>query len=305
MYGYPQSHTFSFDYKGTPQNISLSLDTTVKNSYALASHQYQYSGRLPRDWRTDYYAMYTDRADDVAVIRDLLDQIRQLAPGASRDELADLATAFVQGAIAYDWETFHNIDQGQIRYPYETLWDAKGVCADKSILLAKILRELEYDLVIFTFERANHMALGLRAPAGFGHYRSDFTFVESTAPTPIGRVPDTYVGGIKLENNPLIVPVKGAGRHSYQKIEANRAEENVLEKQYGKDYLSMSSGQQGIKQKMTLVESEMAEMKKALRGCKGTLSQEKYHECMRLQETYNSKVNAFNKLVAEFNAMNG
>lgn len=303
MYGYPQSHSFSFEHQGKTHNISLNLDATVKNNYALASHHYHHTGRLPRDWRTDYFAMYTDRQDDVAVVRELLDQLRNLAPGASRDELADLVTAFVQDGIAYDQQKAHIIDQSSIRYPYETLWDAKGVCADKSILLAKILRELEYDLVFFTFERANHMAIGLRTPAGFGHYRSDFTFVESTAPNPIGRIPETYVGGIKLESNPLLVPVKGAGRYSYQKIEANRAEENALEKQYGKDYLKMSSGQQGIKQKLTVLEAEMTEMKKQLRGCKGTLSQDKYHECMRLNEAYNAKVNAFNALVAEFNRM--
>lgn len=304
MYGYPQTHAFTFSFGGSEKTIELPLEAAVKQKYGIAPHTYSYTGRLRKDWRTDYYAMYLSRRDDEGAIRHIVQELRRLAPRASGDGLADLAVAFVQGAISYDWQTFHNIDQGQIRYPYETLYDGTGVCADKSMLLAKILSELGYDVVFFTFERANHMAIGLKVPAGFGHYRTDYTFVESTSYTPIGRIPDTYAGGIKLERNPLIVPVKGAGHTAYNKIEDNRQQEAALEQQYGKEYLSMKPGQQGLQQKMTVLKAEMDELKKKLRGCKGTLSQDKYYECMQLQKQHNQKVEAYNQMVAEFNGMN-
>ena len=67
-------------------------------------------------------------------------QLKSLQPGLSGDELVEFTVAFVQGAIDYDWETYHNIDEGTLRYPYETLYDGTGVCADKTILLAKLLK---------------------------------------------------------------------------------------------------------------------------------------------------------------------
>jgi hypothetical protein len=304
MYGYPQNHTFEFEFRGEQKNVTLPLSASVKQTYTLAPHKYSYTGRLPRDWRTDYFAMYMDRRDDEEAIRALVSAFRQMAPRAGNDDLAEMAVAFVQGAISYDYQKLHRIDEDNIRYPYETLYDGTGVCADKSILLAKILREMGYDLTFFVFERANHMAIGLKAPAGYGHYRTDYTFVESTAYTPIGRVPETYIGGIKLERNPLVVPVKGAGRSVYEKIVANRHEEAALEKQYGKDYLNMKPGQQSLQQKMTVLKAEMDELKKKLRGCRGTVSQDKYYECMELQKQHTQKVEAYNQMVAEFNAMN-
>ncbi|HHG84537.1 MAG TPA: hypothetical protein ENJ82_07300 [Bacteroidetes bacterium] len=300
---YPQTKTFEFDYQGAKLSVNLSLEAQVDQQYELAPHSFSYSGTLPKNWRESYYAMYLSHASDQVAIGELLDQLQALQPGASRDERAEMAVAFVQGAITYDWDTFHNIDQGRIRYPYETLWDGTGVCADKSILLAKLLTNLGYGVVFFTYERANHMALGIQAPAGFGSYRTAYAFVESTSYTPIGRIPDTYIGGIRLERNPLVVAAKGAGRAIFEKISSNQEAEKQLEGQFGKDFLMMRPEQQTLRKQMVVMEAELEEMKKQMRGCRGTLAPEKFRVCQELQEKHNRQVQAYNQLVADFNGL--
>lgn len=302
MYAYPQRKVFEFEYQGEKMSLEVEMEARIKDNYVLAPHSYAYTGRLPRNWREDYYGMYLHHKDDLSVIGQLLAALRNLRPRASGDETAEMVVAFVQGAISYDWETFHNIDQGRIRYPYETLWDGTGVCSDKSMLLAKLLIELGYGVTFFTFERANHIALGILAPAGMGSYRTEYAFVESTSYTPIGRIPDTYVGGIRLERNPLVVPAKGAGSGIFQKIEANQAREKDLENQYGKDFLLMRPEQQNLRKQMVALETELATLKQQMKGCRGTLPRDKYEACQRLQAQHNAQVKAYNELVAQFNA---
>ena len=295
---------FLFEAGTDSLSLTVSLDTMLREKYRQAPHTYTYQGnKLPAGWREEYYQMFIQHPEDKRVIANLLAGLKQMRPGGTPDELAELAVSFVQGSITYDWHTYHNIDQSQIRYPYETLIDGTGVCADKTILLARILDELGYGLAIFTFERANHMALGLQVPSGYDNYRSGFAFVESTNYAPIGRIPDNYVGGLKLDARPSVIRVNSGGK-SFDKIVANRAEEKELEKKYGKEYFFLTAEQRELKVEMYQLEQELDSLKKELKGCRGTLPQDKFERCNKLQEEHNSRVEKYNGLVARFNSLN-
>lgn len=109
---------------------------------------------------------------------------------------ANIAIKIVQ-EIPYDWEAYNsnNIDG---RYPYEVLYDMKGVCMEKSDLLAFLLRELGFGVAIFEFDTESHRAVGIKCEEG--NYNSNYCFIESTDTYPIGQIPYEYVGGVDIKN---------------------------------------------------------------------------------------------------------
>jgi len=114
----------------------------------------------------------------------------------NKKEQAQLAINIVQG-IPYDWDAFEtNSVSG--RYPYEVLYDMKGVCMEKSDLLAFILRELGFGVIIFEFKKESHRAVGIKC--NNGNYDTDHCFIESTDYYPVGKIPTNYVGGVDIRN---------------------------------------------------------------------------------------------------------
>jgi hypothetical protein len=81
-------------------------------------------------------------------------------------------------------------------YPYETLYMNRGVCSDKSVLLAYLLKELGYDVVLLKFEcnggGTGHMAVGIKTME-YDYMGSGYAYIETTMPTMITYVP-TNIG---------------------------------------------------------------------------------------------------------------
>lgn len=293
--------TFNFEMGTEEYSIQLPRDRDLNKTFTEASHLFSYTGSLPDDWKTDYYAMFVSAEEDIPMVREIERSLRSLKPDASPDELAELTVAFVQGAIQYDWETYHQLDESSIRYPYETLYDGIGVCADKTILLAKLLQAQGYELAIFSFDKANHMALGLKVPQGYGMYNTDYTFVESTGYAPIGRIPGNYVGGVDLDANPEVVKLQGGQGRIFMKIKENRRREKEDEREYGRDYLFMNAEQKQLRREMKKLEAELSELKDQLAGCSGTLPTDEFERCNEVEKEHNTKVNEYNNLVTKFN----
>lgn len=295
--------SFAFEYGIDSFQLEVPLDESLHSALEKGPHTYTYFGEAPpAGWRVDYYTMFLSAPSEDIYIQEILKRLRAIAPQKEGDKFAEFVVAFVQGAITYDWKTFHNIDESQIRYPYETVFLGTGVCADKSILLGRLLRELGYDICFFTYPKANHMALGVRVPEGFGNYGTDYAFVESTNYAPIGRIPDNFIGGIKLESRPETILFPGEGK-SFSAIVENRKEEKRLEKLYGEEYFFYDVRQKKLKHKMVAVDGEINKLKKESAGCAGTLPPAKYEKCKKLIDELNEKVDVFNTLVDEFNAI--
>ena len=49
--------------------------------------------------------------------------------------------------LDYDYNKAENINF-QVRFPYEVLYDGKGVCKEKSLLLIKLLSKLGYGVAL-------------------------------------------------------------------------------------------------------------------------------------------------------------
>jgi len=97
------------------------------------------------------------------------------------DDQARIAISIVQN-IRYD-EYAAKFDEVEFRYPYETLYDKIGVCGDKSILLAFLLRELGFGVVVFEYNTEEHRSIGIKCSDEYDYQNTGYCFIETTTPS--------------------------------------------------------------------------------------------------------------------------
>ena len=149
-----------------------------------------------------FYLTLLEYDSQKKALKSLVDTIKNLGRKNLYDDLR-IVTSLVQ-----------QIPYGKIKnyptrrfYPYEVLYNQCGVCEDKSILLAFLLKELGYGVALLEFETEHHMAVGIKVPEEYSYKKTGYTFVESTKPTIISDCHCEYVDTGKLSSIPLIIPV--------------------------------------------------------------------------------------------------
>lgn len=106
-----------------------------------------------------------------------------------QDEIVDLTLAFVQ-TISYDYEKAKT-DLTHPRYPYEVLYENLGICSDKSLLADVLIQKMGYGTAVFLFTQGQHMAIGVECPKTYSSYNSGYCFAETTATgNKIGLIPE-------------------------------------------------------------------------------------------------------------------
>lgn len=113
---------------------------------------------------------------------------------------ARIAISLVQN-IPFDANSVAN-DNITDKYPYEVLYTNNGICSEKSELLAYILRELGYGVVMFDFD--THIAVGIKCPMEYSYVNSGYAFIETTIPTTITDSSGTYTGSSLSEPSGII-----------------------------------------------------------------------------------------------------
>jgi hypothetical protein len=99
---------------------------------------------------------------------------------------------------------FGNTRMNYSRYPYDVLYDMKGICGEKTDLLALLLREMGYGVSSFYYEDENHEAVGIRCPVEESLLESGYCFIETTGPSIITDDKISYIGVGKLTSTPEI-----------------------------------------------------------------------------------------------------
>lgn len=148
-------------------------------------------------------------------IRDLVKQIRAVT--SARDDQVRIAVSLVQ-EIDYDHSKSFSryytckggflIEGNPIRLPYQVLYENKGVCSEKSLLLASLLKELGYGVVLLEYEEENHMAVGIKCPKQYANYiynGTGYCFIETTGPSIITDSEGEYIGVGKLKSKPKVI----------------------------------------------------------------------------------------------------
>jgi hypothetical protein len=197
--------------------------------YTSYSGLNDYLKRLPRSYicnpvcptDEEIQLRYLDEKQQRKLLRGLVDQIKSETNDS--DEQVRIAVSLVQH-IPYDWEglTTNSLNN---RYPYEVIYDNKGVCGEKSKLLAFILRELGYGVVLFEYSNENHMAVGIKCPKEYSYLNSGYCFIESTSPTIITDSEGEYLGAGKLNSIPTVISISDGISFNSVSEEYNDAQE--------------------------------------------------------------------------------
>lgn len=67
------------------------------------------------------------------------------------------------------------------RYPYEVVYENKGICGEKSDLLAFLLKELGYGVAILYYPGANHESVGIKCPFYKDFEDIGYCYIETTS----------------------------------------------------------------------------------------------------------------------------
>lgn len=296
---------YRFDVGKQTHTIRLGFKEDDIKYYSRQPKSYTYRGsEPPADYEIDYYNMFLKKHRDVVILDEILEQIEDLKPNMTEIELLTSLVAFVQGGLAYDWDSYYDVND-KLNYPLETLGKSKGVCSDKSLVLGKLLALLGYDVVFMTFEKANHMAVGIRVPYGYGNLGTEYAFIETTNYSVIGKVPDKFVGGIQIDEVPNIIPVINSGNKIFEGIAAYQAQQNEASDKYGDYYNSASASEKSLLEEMDQLKSKIDQLKSELNeiGCKGTIPSARLDKCNEVHERVNRTIDKYNDKVNDFNAL--
>ena len=333
----PKEIEFQWQYNDKNYSIKKTFYGSLYDFYVNSPKTYTYQNELSDNWEKDYYAMFLKKIPNDNSISELATSLKQLSQEKklSNDQIIELALAFIQ-SIPYDHVRAQEIlsGNGKTNYPYETLYENKGVCSDKSFLLANLLENLGYGVALLTFENEKHMAVGIKCPDEFSSYDSGYCYAETTASGfRIGMIPDINSkegSAVPMEKNnyseisqfdakklgePKIFPVSDGKTYSgitdslalAKKIDNLNREINTFRKNLEAQKRDFESD-----------ESKLLEMEKKLKKLErnGDYTEynnlvEDYNDLLKkykkkikiyneLIEVYNQKVNYYNSLVKGF-----
>ena len=192
--GQPIFREFNWDYGDSVWYLDLQFYPGLYQIYKERSRE--------RDF--DLFA--SDNYDD-QIIKDIVTTIKDAAEknGISNDEVPYLVTSFVQ-SLTYTSDKVTTGYDEYPRFPYETLYDNGGDCEDTSILVASLLQEMGYGVVLIKLP--DHMAVGVKCDSdmpGYSYsYEGDrYCYLETTAKGwPIGEMPPEYEN-LKAQIEPI------------------------------------------------------------------------------------------------------
>lgn len=295
-----------YDY-GTASNLLIMAEksTALAKKMANKPKKYTYRGnRAPKGWQTEFYNLFLNAPEDEGVLQALVKQFYRQAKEMNVTPV-ELAIAYVQGGIAYD-DAKAQRHEFLLQYPYETIYRREGVCADKTILLSKLLTLMDYKHVLMEFPKAQHMALGLKVPSKYDNFGSGYAFVETTNYTAIGEIPDNYVQGFRINERPNLIHPKQNGKRTFIQMGDYQKKQKQLTKEYGEAFRYGTTRQKQIaidmkklEKKLKKLETEHDRRRCAARTRKTDAEMEK---CVQLTNDINRIVAEYNALVKQFNA---
>jgi len=203
-----------FTYDGVTHTITPRVASSVywgaRSSTRLMVEQ---PAQSEAAWSAAYYRCFVDDPAQKPAIDDVVRQLRVIRAEShlNSDSYMELIAKYVQ-SIPYDQKLWES-GKGVQRFPVETLVDGKGLCGDKSVLLAVLLSHEGYSAALLHFAPEKHMAVGVRG-SGPSYDGTGWLFVETTAPGYISDIPKSFVGGMTLTSAPEVIEV-GSGTLQY------------------------------------------------------------------------------------------
>lgn len=217
----PKIVTMSFMYDGSEHNVDYIVYKGLNDYLASLPRTISYYDDPPTT--KDFIMRDLDQNHQKIVLMPLVNFITNFTE--DKDDQARIAVSMVQN-IPYD---NFGLESGSLnsKYPYEVVYTQTDVCGGKSVLLAFMLRELGFSVVIFEYEQDSHRSVGIKCPYEYSHNETGYCFVETTAPSIITDSDKEYVGVGKLTTYEQIficdgISIDSISEEYYDAIEFNR-----------------------------------------------------------------------------------
>lgn len=241
MNPYPADGTknFFWSYHSSTYNLNLPMSQNLEQYYSSKPREYLCSGQCPQNWEQQYYSeVINDPLQQEAI-----DKLVSSVQGPGKEERLFALLELVK-EIPYD-----SSSSGLTEYPYEVLYNNRGVCNGKALLGALIAKKLGFGVAVFSYDAEEHMALGLECPIELSNYNSGYCFLEMTSNC--SRLADNsgdYGNGKTLTSTPNVFVLNPDGDSlSYETVNQDVqavASHNALQKKMSDlEKLMTSSGE--------------------------------------------------------------
>jgi len=195
----------NYTLRGEKKQINFVAYGGLANYLSELPNPISYRGN-EKPSRSDFKLRNINEAEQRNLLLPLVTEIQNIAD--NQDDQVRIAVSLVQeipfgssGKLT-ELSDFQTEDS---RYPYEVLFDDEGVCGEKSELLAFLLKEMGYEIVIFYYKPENHEAVGIKCPIKYSVGETGYCFVETSGPSIITNSELSYSGGLKLSSVPEII----------------------------------------------------------------------------------------------------
>jgi len=176
------SYVYYTPYTGQ-KNIFFTYYKGLNDYLASLPKSLYYNIGEPEPTKRDFIIRDLNNTCQREALLPLITEIKNITGNPT--EQAKIAIDIVQKEIIYDFGGT-TVPNPTDKYPYEVLYTRKGICGDKSKLLAFMLRELNFGVALFDFDSENHRAVGIKCPLeplDHSYHKTGYCFIESTVPT--------------------------------------------------------------------------------------------------------------------------
>ena len=300
----PVVKDYSWSYKEQNYSLNETLYQSIENYYSKKRKG------IYTNFEELSIAKYLNTPEEDKTIPEITSKILLEAKKnkLTADQTVDLAIGMVQ-SLPYD-EARASTDLTHPRYPYETLFEGKGICSDKTLLTVAILRQLGFGAAIFMYEKDQHMAAAVQCTKTDSNYSSGYCIAETTT---IGH----KVGIIPDINELSLQAVKRSEINTFQAEDKDNSQikkltdVQIYSKTTGKIYTQVGqtiANEKEIAELLKYIETQKIAIKKdvaeldALEAKMSSLkNSQKIESYNSLVAPYNSLANDINEKIREYN----
>ncbi len=203
----PKTITLNYILDGKENWINFVAYGGMSSYLSTLSQVISYSGN-ETPLLSDFIFNKIDQQDQRQLLLPLVIEIENITN--NKTDQARIAISLVQNipyGASNKTASFFGTPVNYSRYPYQVLYDDRGICGEKSELLSLLLRDLGYGTVVFNFPQENHEAVGIKCPVKDSYNKTGYCFVETTGPAIISDSSLQYAGGLTLNSQPEITLV--------------------------------------------------------------------------------------------------
>jgi len=196
-----EQKNLEYTLRGKIDSIQINSYKGLNDYLSIIPRSYVCDPECPTDREIEMIIL--DNSEQKPYLLELADKIKEKTN--DKQEQVRIAISLVQSIPYADGERRRNTLQG--RYPYEVVYDLKGVCGEKSRLLVFLLREIGFGTALFHYNEEKHMTAGIKCPVEFSYKESGYCFIETVEPIIPTYVPKEYIDIGELKSNPEIIQV--------------------------------------------------------------------------------------------------